>query len=115
MRESNPVFMNGVPELLVLHCLKEQEMYGYELVQEIRRRSGDAMSFGEGVIYPLLHALERDGAVKSSRRTVQGRSRVYYALTPRGGERFAGLSKTWLTLTHVIRGVLEGTGHAPAV
>jgi PadR family transcriptional regulator PadR len=115
MGETNPAFMNGVPELLVLRCLVEREMYGYELVQEIRSRTDEALAAGEGVIYPLLHALERDGAVSSSRRTVQGRSRVYYALTPKGGERFAGLKDTWLTLTLAIRGALEGTGHAAAV
>jgi PadR family transcriptional regulator PadR len=115
MRETNPAFMNGVPELLVLRCLSEGEMYGYQLVQEIKARTGETISLGEGVVYPLLHALERDGAVQSSRRTVQGRSRVYYALTPRGGERLAGLSDTWSTLTLAIRRALEGAGHAPAV
>jgi PadR family transcriptional regulator PadR len=115
MRETNPAFMNGVPELLVLRCLKEREMYGYELVQEIRSRTREALSAGEGVIYPLLHTLERDGAVTSSRRTVQGRSRVYYALTPKGGERFAGLSEAWHAVTQAIRSALEGAGHARAV
>jgi PadR family transcriptional regulator PadR len=41
-------------------------MYGYELVQEIRSRTGEVMSVGEGVIYPLVHALEQGGAVKSN-------------------------------------------------
>jgi PadR family transcriptional regulator PadR len=115
MRETNPAFMNGVPELLVLRCLREREMYGYELVQEIRGRTGEVVSLGEGVVYPLLHALERDGAVQSSRRSVQGRSRVYYALTPKGGERLAGLAAAWTTLTLAIRQALEGARHAPAV
>jgi PadR family transcriptional regulator PadR len=115
MRDSNPAFMNGVPELLVLRCLQEREMYGYELVQEIRARTGETVSLGEGVVYPLLHALERDGALQSSRRTVQGRSRVYYALTPKGGERLAGLADTWRSLTLAIRAALEGTSHAPVV
>jgi PadR family transcriptional regulator PadR len=115
MGDTNPAFMNGVPELLVLRCLAEREMYGYELVQEIRCRTDEVLAVGEGVIYPLLHALERSGAVKSVRRTMRGRSRVYYALTPKGGERFAGLKDTWLTLTLAIRGALEGPGHAPAV
>lgn len=115
MRDSNPAFMNGVPELLVLRCLQEREMYGYELLQEIRARTGETVSLGEGVVYPLLHALERDGALQSSRRTVQGRSRVYYALTPKGGERLAGLADTWRTLTLAIRAALEGAQHAPVV
>jgi PadR family transcriptional regulator PadR len=115
MRETNPAFMNGVPELLVLRCLQEREMYGYQLVQEIKARTGEAISLGEGVVYPLLHALERDGAVRSSRRAVNGRSRVYYALTPKGGERLAGLADTWRTLTLAVRAALEGASHAPAV
>lgn len=115
MRETNPAFMNGVPELLVLRCLEEREMYGYELVQEIRRRTNEAVSPGEGVVYPLLHALEREGAIQSSRRAVGGRSRVYYALTPKGGERLAGLAAAWRTLTLAIRSALEGADHAPAI
>ncbi len=52
--------MNGVPELLVLRHLSQEQMYGYELVRAIRRSTGDIISLGEGVIYPTLHALERE-------------------------------------------------------
>ena len=48
-------FMNGVPELLVLSLLA-REMYGYEIVNAVRESSGQAISVGEGCIYPLLHA-----------------------------------------------------------
>src|ERR1700754_2319760 len=98
MRDTGSNFMNGVPELLVLRCLKDREMYGYELVQEIRDRTGAVVTLGEGVVYPLLHALERSGALQSRRKAVQGRSRVYYAITPKGIERLTGQSKTWATL-----------------
>jgi PadR family transcriptional regulator PadR len=115
MRETNSSFMNGVPELLILRCLQDREMYGYELVQEIKGRTGAVVTLGEGVLYPLLHALERKGALQSRRKTVQGRSRVYYALTPNGGERLAGLSNTWATLAAAIGQVMQGDAHAAAV
>ena len=57
MAASNPAFMNGVPELLILRLLRNREMYGYEIVQAIREETDDVVALGEGVVYPLLHAL----------------------------------------------------------
>jgi PadR family transcriptional regulator, regulatory protein PadR len=108
-------FMNGVPELLVLRCLRDREMYGYELVQEIRDRTGAVVTLGEGVVYPLLHALERKGALQSRRKSVQGRSRVYYSITPKGAERLTGLSGTWSSLAGAIQQVMQGEAHAGPV
>jgi PadR family transcriptional regulator PadR len=107
-RETNPNFMNGVPELLILRLLQKDEMYGYEIVQTIRDRTGEAIALGEGVVYPVLHGLESDGALKSRRKTVQGRSRIYYSLTARGTRRLADLSENWTSLTAVIQKVLVG-------
>jgi PadR family transcriptional regulator PadR len=115
MRDASSNFMNGVPELLLLRCLRDREMYGYELVQEIRGRTREVVTLGEGVVYPLLHALERNGALQSRRKTVGGRSRVYYAITPKGAERLTGLSNTWATLALAIQQVMQGGAHAGAV
>lgn len=104
----NANFMAGVPELLVLRLLSERAMYGYELVQTIRAASGQEIVLGEGVVYPLLHALERDGALKSSRQMVGGRSRVYYALAPAGARRLERLTADWTALHCAIRTVLDG-------
>lgn len=112
MADSNPHFMNGVPELLILRTLREREMYGYELVEEIRRRSGEVISIGEGVVYPVLHALERSGALSSRRATVNGRSRVYYTLTPQGAARLEGLADNWTKLADAIRQMIGGPAHA---
>ena len=103
---SGPSFLNGVPELLIMHALREREMYGYELVQAIRASSGDEIAFAEGVIYPVLHLLERDGALTSRRQSVNGRSRVYYALTPAGIDRLAALGAHWHRINAAIRRVL---------
>ncbi len=114
-RETNPSFMNGVPELLILRLLQQEEMYGYEIVQAIRSRTGAAISVGEGVVYPVLHGLERDGALKSRRKTVRNRSRIYYSVTRAGSRRLADLSETWTSLAAAIQTILTGGQHGEAI
>lgn len=114
MAQTNPPFMSGVPELLLLRLLQKREMYGYELVRAIRQVTGEAISLGEGVIYPVLHSLERNGALKSKRKSVAGRTRVYYSLTAKGRRRLAQLTDEWRRVQGGITIALEGTGHAPA-
>jgi PadR family transcriptional regulator PadR len=112
---TNAAFMNGVPELLVLRLLRGREMYGYEIVQAIRAETGDVVSLGEGVVYPLLHALEREGALTSRRATVGGRSRIYYALSPKGDTRLSELVGLWSRLTLSLQRVVTGGGYAEGV
>jgi len=107
-RETNPNFMNGVPELLILRLLEDAEMYGYEIVQAIRDRTDAVIVMGEGVVYPVLHALERAGALKSRRKTVAGRGRIYYTATKAGSRRLADLATQWTSLAGAIQKTLEG-------
>ena len=114
-RETNPSFMNGVPELLILRLLQQEEMYGYEIVQAIRERTDAVIAIGEGVVYPVLHGLEHDGALRSRRKTVNGRSRIYYSVTAAGSHRLADLSQTWNNLATAIQSMLMGGHHAKAI
>ena len=114
-RESNPNFMNGVPELLILRLLQQEEMYGYEIVQAIRDRTDAVIAVAEGVVYPVLHGLEQDGALRSRRKTVNGRSRIYYSVTAAGSRRLANLSQTWNNLATAIQTMLTGEHHAKAI
>ena len=114
-RETNPNFMNGVPELLILRLLQQDEMYGYEIVQAIRGRTGGVIAFGEGVVYPVLHGLERDGALRTRRKKVNGRSRIYYSVTASGSRRLADLSQTWVSLTTAIQAMLMGAQYGDAI
>ena len=98
----------GVPELLILRLLQDREMYGYEIVRAIGASTSGSLTLAEGVVYPVLHDLKRDGALKSRRRTVEGRSRVYYTLTAAGRARLATLTRTWKTLTDAIQSLLGG-------
>lgn len=105
-------FMNGVPELLLLRLLQGREMYGYELVQAVRRETGETIVLAEGVVYPVLHGLERDGALTSTRRTVDGRSRIYYALSPTGQTRLDDLRANWSRVTAAVQTLFADSDHA---
>jgi PadR family transcriptional regulator PadR len=113
--ETNPSFMNGVPELLILRLLREKEMYGYEIVQAIRSGTGEVIKVGEGVVYPVLHGLESDGALRSRRKSVSGRSRIYYSLTTAGSRRLTNQLAAWVTLASAIQNLLTGGQHGEAV
>jgi PadR family transcriptional regulator PadR len=115
MRKRNPDFMNGVPELLILKFLSAHEMYGYELVQSIWKQTDEAIQLSEGVVYPTLHALEIEGALKSRRKVVNGRSRIYYAITKDGSRKLALLAGTWSGVTKAVGSVLGGVSYAGAI
>ena len=108
MKKTNPSFLNGVPELLVLRLLARQEMYGYQIVEEIRTRTGEALAFGEGCIYPYLHYLEAEKQVSSRRQEVDGRNRNYYKLTARGRKRLEALTSEWNRVTTGVSRLMEG-------
>ena len=108
MRKTNPNFLNGVPELLVLKLLSRREMYGYEIVKAIQAQTDETLSFGEGCIYPCLHYLEEEKLVTSRRKEVGGRSRNYYELTHRGTKRLEELNTAWDRVTSGISLLLRG-------
>jgi PadR family transcriptional regulator, regulatory protein PadR len=87
--------LDGVPELLTLRLLAHEEMYGYQLVSEIHRRSQGAFEFGEGCIYPVLHRLVKQKMLLERQQEVSGRTRRYYRLSVAGTKRLAYLENTW--------------------
>ncbi len=110
-RRTNPDFLNGVPELLILSLLSRRPMYGYQLVQAIRQASGGTLEFGEGCVYPVLHRLEADGMLAGKRETVAGRSRVVYRVTTKGSKQLASTTTTWQQIVQAVNHALQGGEH----
>jgi PadR family transcriptional regulator PadR len=108
MTKTNPSFLNGVPELLVLRLLARRSMYGYEIVREIQIQTKEGLTFGEGCIYPYLHYLEAGKFVRSRRQEVDGRSRNYYELTSRGQKRLQELAREWERVTTAVAALMGG-------
>ena len=71
--------------LLVLSLLSREDMYGYQMIVELERRSDHTFAMKEGTLYPVLHGLERTGAVEAYQQEAPtGRQRKYYKLTKKG-------------------------------
>lgn len=111
-KRTNPDFLNGVPEMLILHLLSGRPMYGYELVQAIALATGGTLEFGEGCVYPILHRLEADGLLASTRKTVGGRNRVVYKVTAKGSKRISATITAWRQIVTAINLALQGSNHA---
>ena len=106
--------MNGVPELLILRLLAIREMYGYELVGEIARSTRQVIELGEGCVYPILHAMEAKGLLACRRRVKQGRSRLYYRLTPKGRSRLDEVVSNWERISRAVNDLLGENNASPA-
>jgi transcriptional regulator len=98
--------LKGTVPFLVLSVLSEGELYGYQIAQRIRERSGAFLAPSEGSLYPALHRLERDGAVAADWRPSEvGPRRRYYKLTPSGQKLLAEAREEWRAFTGVITAV----------
>ncbi len=83
-------------------------MHGYELVQAIKSSTKDALEFGEGCIYPILHRLEADQLLSAKRQLVNGRNRVIYQVTDKGRKQFAESVTSWEQVVRAVSHVLRG-------
>lgn len=95
---------------LVLGILAEGENYGYAIIQRVADLSGDELEWSEGLLYPLLHRLERQGHVQSLwGRSESGRRRKYYRITPAGREVLADQRRQWRAVESTLRQVWDTT------
>ncbi len=113
-QRSNPDYLNGVPELLMLQLLSRKPMYGYELVQAIGRESEQQLEFGEGSVYPILHKLEGQRVLSSRREVTGGRSRVVYRLTRKGQRHLHGSVTHWRQTVDAVNRILNGSALKPS-
>ncbi|GLY04112.1 MULTISPECIES: PadR family transcriptional regulator [Actinoplanes] len=95
---------------LVLGILAEGESYGYAILKQINDLSGGRLEWTEGLLYPLLHRLERLGHVESSWQSPpEGRRRKYYRITEQGRAELAEQRRQWDTVVDALRGVWNST------
>jgi DNA-binding PadR family transcriptional regulator len=82
---------------LILSILRQGESYGYAIIQRVRELSGGQIEWTDGMLYPVLHRLEAQGAITSRWRTSPtGRKRKYYALKAAGQKTLAEHKAQWL-------------------
>lgn len=91
---------------LVLSILSEGDSYGYAILKRVSELSEGELQWTDGMLYPVLHRLERNGAVEASwGRSEAGRRRKYYRLTAQGRERLASQQRQWKLVDSTLRGI----------
>jgi PadR family transcriptional regulator PadR len=99
----NKDLIKGNITTLILSALKESERYGYEIIQELDFKSKGILKMKEGTLYPLLHSLEYEGAIKSfEKKSPQGRKRKYYKLTKAGKKLLEEKKEEWNSFKKLI-------------
>ena len=93
---------------LVLSILSEGESYGYAIIKRVRELSGGRMQWTDGMLYPVLHRLERQGLIKSFERVSEvGRKRKYYRLQEKGGETLKEQKNQWMLVHSTLQQLWE--------
>ena len=107
--------MAGSGTMLVLSLLEGGDMYGYQIIEELARRSNDLFQMKEGTLYPILHGLEKDKCLSSYQQEAPtGRVRKYYRLTRKGKQLLDGKRAEWGAFQQGVDSVLSGGASALA-
>ena len=96
---------------MVLGILAGGESYGYAIIKQIDEASGGELAWTDGLLYPLLHRLERLGHIESHWSTSSsGRRRKYYQLTEKGRGELADQRRQWVTVVTALKHTWPGGG-----
>jgi len=91
---------------IVLAIVAEEDSYGYAILQRVREVSGGHIEWTDGMLYPVLHRLERLGHVEARWEVSEsGRRRKYYRITPEGRAQLAEERRQWQAVDATLRGV----------
>ena len=98
--------LTGSMTLLVLKLLSEKDMYGYEMIDTLRKKSQNVFELKAGTLYPLLHGLEEKGMLKVYEQEFLGKTRKYYSITKEGKKLLKSKIEEWNEYSGAITNVL---------
>lgn len=106
----NKELLKGSTELIVLSVLEGENMYGYQMIKELKEKSKNVFEFQEGTLYPILHKLEEKGWIISYWDKISGKKRKYYSITKDGKKQLKSKKEEWqifsTSMNQIIGGVL---------
>lgn len=101
---------------LVLAILDEGESYGYAILKRIDELSGGEMEWTDGMLYPLLHRLDRLGYVEARWDSPEGgRRRRYYRITPDGREALSEQRRQWEVVSGALHNAWRSIRPVPGI
>lgn len=105
----NKELMKGSTSILILSLLEKEDMYGYQITQELRKKSEDIFEMKEGTLYPMLHGLENEKAIEAYWFDADnGKRRKYYRITKEGKKLLKRKKEEWQTYTKAVNSVIGG-------
>lgn len=99
--------VSGSTSMLILRLLEEKDMYGYEMIEGLRRKSENVFELKAGTLYPLLHGMETKGFLSSYEKEEAGKTRKYYHMTKEGSKLLIQKKEEWATYSQAVVKVLE--------
>lgn len=98
--------LSGSMAMMILKLLSEKDMYGYEMIDTLRKRSENVFELKAGTLYPLLHSLEDKRFLESYEQEVVGKVRRYYRITKDGQKHLEEKRSQWQEYSRAVMHVL---------
>jgi len=112
---ADKTLLSGSTTMLILKLLEDKDMYGYQMIEELSKKSNDTFNLKAGTLYPLLHSLEQQEMVISYDDNVDSaRIRKYYSITKKGRGLLADKKAEWQTYFTAVNRVLKGGANLAA-
>ena len=98
--------LSGSMTMLILKLVSEKDMYGYEMIDTLRKKSQNVFELKAGTLYPILHSLEEKGLLKVYEKEFSGKVRKYYSITKDGKKLLRQKTEEWNEYSTAIANVL---------
>lgn len=108
----NKELLKGSTKMLILELLKNENMYGYQMIKKLSEKSEDVFELKEGTLYPILHGLEEDSLITSYWDETTAKKRKYYAITEKGKKQLKEKKEEWKIFSNGINKVIGGVSFA---
>lgn len=102
--------LSGSTTMLLLKLLSEKDMYGYEMIEELKERSQNVFELKAGTLYPLLHGMENKNLLTVYEKEVGGKVRKYYHITKNGRRILSEKQDDWKDYVQAVTNVLAAGG-----
>lgn len=101
--------MTGSTTMLILKLIENEDMYGYQMIEELEKQSNDLFTLKAGTLYPILHTLEQKKMIESYEKLADNqRQRKYYHITKCGLKLLHEKKTEWKAYTDAVNHVLRG-------
>ena len=104
----NKELLKGSTSMLILSILEEKNMYGYQMIKELEKKSNNIFELKEGTLYPILHLLEEQNYISSYWDESTSKKRKYYSITKEGRRILKSKKEEWKIYTTGVNQIIGG-------